>query len=108
MDTRQPPVAKGENQQTEHWSFDPFSDLKRWEQKMITAQKPGWIAIGLDTPFWGFVPCYFGLASKGLDLTNVQKAMTYARDGGKSGKLFLLKPHELARFAKLLRNNKLI
>ena len=52
--------------------------------------------------------CYFGLASKGLDLTNVQKAMTYARNGGESGKLFLLKPHELVRFAKLLRNNNLI
>jgi len=104
--------SKGEffvlNQQSEHWSFDPFSEVKKWEQEMITTKKPGWIAIGLDTPFWGFVPCYFGLASKGLDLTNVQKAMTYARDGGESGKLFLLKPHELVRFAKLLRTNELI
>ena len=75
---------------------------------MVDAKRSGWIAIGLDTPFWGFIPCYFGLASKGLDITNVQQSMAYARDGGASGKLFLLKPHELARFAKLLRKNKLL
>jgi hypothetical protein len=64
--------------------------------------------IGLDSPFWGMVPCYFGLASKGLSLTALQEAMIYARDGGESGKLFLAKPHEVVRFARLMRDRRLI
>jgi hypothetical protein len=51
------------------------------------------------------VPCYFGLASKGLSLEKVQKAMIYAKNGGTSGRLFLAKPHEIARYAKLLKNH---
>jgi len=54
------------------------------------------------------VPCYFGLASKGMSLHHLQKVMTYARDGGESGRLFLLKPHEVARCARLLRERGLI
>jgi hypothetical protein len=68
----------------------------------------GWIIIGLDSPFWGMVPCYFGLASKGMSLFHLQQVMTYARDGGESGKLVIVKPHEVFRFAKLLRDKGLI
>ncbi len=96
------------NQQVEHWSFAPLDDLRRWEKQLIEANRQGWILIGLDSPFWGMVPCYFGIASKGLSLTDVQRAMSYARDGGESGKLFLAKPHEVVRFAKLLRERDLI
>jgi len=92
------------NQQIEHWTFDPLKDLISWEEKMSKARRSGWILMGLDSPFWGMVPCYFGLASKGMSLTDVQKAMTYARDGGDSGVLFLIRPHELARYARMLRS----
>jgi hypothetical protein len=96
------------NQQTEHWSFDPMTDLRRWEAHMVESPRAGWIIIGLDSPFWGMVPCYFGLASKGLHLAALQQAMIYARDGGESGRLFLAKPHEVARFARLLRRRGLM
>ncbi|HDP97628.1 MAG TPA: hypothetical protein ENN22_00385 [bacterium] len=90
------------NQQVNHWSFDPLGDLQTWEQNIISANKPGWIVIGMDSPFWGMVPCYFGIASKGISLTDVQKAMTYANNGGESQRLVLVKPHEVARFALLV------
>ena len=96
------------NQQTEHWSFDPLTDLQNWEQKMLQANKNGWIIIGLDAPFWGFVPCYFGIASKGLSLTGLQECMSFALKGGESGKLFLAKPHEVVRFAKLMCERNLL
>ncbi|NSW52158.1 MAG: hypothetical protein HPY85_06615 [Anaerolineae bacterium] len=96
------------NQQVEHWSFNPMQDLQAWESKMIEANRKGWIIIGLDAPFWGMVPCYFGIASKGMSLHRLQSVMTYARDGGDSGRLFLAKPHEVARFAKLMRAEGLL
>ena len=85
-----------------------MTDLRNWEKKMVAAKRAGWIMIGLDSPFWGMVPCYFGLASKGLSLSELQKTMSYARDGGDSGKLFLAKPHEVVRFARLLKQRGLI
>ncbi len=96
------------NQQVEHWTSDPMADLVKWEKVMIETRRKGWIIIGLDSPFWGMVPCYFGLASKGLSLHELQKVMTYARDGGDSGRLFIVRPHEVARFARLLRERGLI
>lgn len=96
------------NQQVEHWSFQPLVDLKKWEKQLIEAGMHGWIIMGLDSPFWGMVPCYFGLASKGMSLFHLQQVMTYARDGGESGKLVMVKPHEVFRFAKLLRDKGLI
>jgi len=90
------------NQQSEHWSFSPFEDLLKWE-KELSGTKNAWITIGLDSPFWGMVPCYFGVASKGLDLSLLRKAMLYASEGGESGKLFLVKPHELVRYVRLIQ-----
>jgi hypothetical protein len=90
------------NQQSTHWSFDPLTDLRSWENKLIQSKRRGWIIIGLDAPFWGMVPCYFGIASKGLSLKDLQEAMSYAKSGGHSGKLFPAKPHEVARYARLL------
>lgn len=96
------------NQQVQHWSFDPLTDLKAWETKLIEADRKGWIIIGLDSPFWGMVPCYFGIASKGMSLHMLKNVMTYARDGGDSGKLFIVKPHEVVRFAKIMREEGLL
>jgi hypothetical protein len=89
------------NQQNEHWTFDPMTDLRRWEQRLTNQEKPGWILLGLDSPFWGMVPCYFGLGSKGLTLAAVQQTMSYIAKGGDSGRLFPAKPHEIVRFATL-------
>jgi len=92
------------NQQVEHWSFNPLQDLQAWEKKMIEAKRAGWIIVGLDAPFWGMVPCYFGIVFKGMSLYHLQKVMTYARDGGESGRLFMVKPHEVSRIAKIMRD----
>ena len=94
------------NQQTEHWSFDPMSDVRRWERKLSESPSSAWAVIGLDSPFWGMTPCYFGEASKGLDLTTLTKTMKYVISGGESGRLFLLKPHELVRFVRLLSQSE--
>ncbi len=96
------------NQQTMHWTFNPLIDLREWERKLVNAGRHGWIIIGLDSPFWGMVPCYFGLASKGLSLKALQEAMIYARGGGESNQLFLAKPHEVVRFAHMLKGRNLI
>ena len=96
------------NQQSEHWSWAPLKDLQSWEKRMVDEARPGWIIIGQDSPFWGMVPCYFGIASKGLSLFHLQEAMTYARGGGESGKLFLARPHEVARCARMLHERGLI
>lgn len=93
------------NQQTVHWSFEPMSDVKKWERSFDNVPSGVWAIIGLDSPFWGMTPCYFGEASKGLDLTKLVRAMKYVLSGGESGRLFILKPHELVRFVRLLKRS---
>lgn len=93
------------NQQTEHWSFDPMNDVKKWEKRFSGVYSGVWAIIGLDSPFWGMTPCYFGEASKGLDLTILERTMKYVISGGETGRLFLLKPHELVRYVRLLRKD---
>ncbi|MGV8050208.1 MAG: hypothetical protein AB2L21_07670 [Anaerolineaceae bacterium] len=96
------------NQQVEHWSFDTKNEVQAWEKTILESNRKGWILMGLDAPFWGMTPCYFGIAGKGSSLHNLQKAMTYARDGGDSGKLLMVKPHELSRMVRLMRKEDLI
>jgi hypothetical protein len=80
------------------WSYDPLNDFKRWEKRLLAEDKPGWILISLDAPFWGFSPFYFDRAHI------LKSAMEYIIQGGKSGKLFTASPYDVARYAKILRS----
>ncbi len=79
------------------WSYDPLNDFKRWEKQLVEEEKPGWIIVSLDAPFWGFSPFYFDHGHM------LKAAMEYVGSEGETGKLFTATPHEVARYAKILK-----
>lgn len=111
-------------QQTEQW-FPGYGDvmgrLLEWEDRCIENQNKrlqgeqvenlvDWIILSFDTPFFGLTPNCFGesdnatnkLYRENVGMERIFKAMQYIRHtGGKEGRLFLVKPHELNRFAKI-------
>lgn len=108
------------NQQTQKW-FPWFQEemgdehspgeLKKLEAK-IAKDADEWIVMTYDAPFFGLSPIYLGGVRSKYDATGPERlgmqkvvdAMIYVRDGGGASKrLFLVKPHELARYARLLR-----
>jgi hypothetical protein len=89
------------NQQNVHWTRDPLGDLKNWENVILNAGKPGWIIIGLDSPFWGFM--FYEMKSGKLLID----ALDFIRNGGSSGRLFSATPHEIARYAKIVKKGML-
>lgn len=76
----------------------PLNVVKECEEGLDGGQKPGWIIIGVDTPFWTFHPYYIDY------LRHIKNALEYIVKGGKSKKLFTATPHEIARYAKILRD----
>ncbi|MBQ2709062.1 MAG: hypothetical protein IJF67_12425, partial [Clostridia bacterium] len=109
------------NQQTAPWfqgAGDPLVFCKKWESegiaRMAETGRAEWITIAFDTPFYGLTPNYLGeiedetmrlgWASDAHGMRSIYAFMQYVRHtGGDSGRLFLVKPHELYRFAKLAR-----
>lgn len=85
------------NQQNVHWTRNPLEDLKSWEQKILNEGKLGWIIISLDAPFWGFM---FYEMKSGRMLIDT---MDFIRKGGESGRLCSATPHEIVRYAKVLK-----
>lgn len=85
------------NQQTVHWTRNPLEDLKNWEEKITSEDKNGWIIISLDSPFWGFM---FYEMKNGKMLIDV---LDFIKEGGSSGKLFSATPHEIVRYAKIVK-----
>ncbi len=90
----------------------PLDYLKKWEGAYTKMEQPGWITLSFDTPFYGLTPNYLGQSEYekyrniGLQLgmNYLFELMYYVKNGGgDTGKLFMLKPHELYRYAKLLR-----
>ncbi len=109
------------NQQRPQWMPDwgtgrtPIDVLREWEEYYTEkTDKPGWIIMPFDTPFYGLSPLYLGNYldaedKKKFSMNRIMEVMQYVRHtGGKSGKLFMLKPHELYRYAKLLKEQNLI
>ena len=108
------------NQQCKKWfpfldSMQSIDFLKEWEGK-IPGDESNWIVLSYDTPFFGVAPTYMCVfEGESYDLNFVRRfgmqtiveAMQYVRKGGgASGRLFLLKPHELYRYAHLLRKGE--
>ncbi len=97
------------NQQNVHWWGDgPVLKTKEWEKRVLGSDRPGWIMIGLDSPFWCQAPCYYDpeyptFCQEEASVVELTAAMRYVAGGGESGKLFLAKPHEVVRYARLLR-----
>lgn len=107
------------NQQTKQWfpeAGEPTEFVKRWEteclERMKTSNRAEWIVMGFDTPFYGLTPNYLGeiefedmrlgWAKHAHGMKSVYSFMQYVRrSGGDSGKLFLVKPHELYRFSEI-------
>ena len=111
-------------QQTEQW-FPGYGDvmtrLLEWEKRCIDNQNKrmngepvenivDWIIMSFDSPFFGLTPNCYGESENqpvgpwrdNVGMERIYKAMQYVRHtGGKEGKLFLVKPHELYRFAKI-------
>ncbi len=109
------------NQQIRQWfpgAGNPLNVLKEWEQAYTKMQRPGWITLAFDTPFFALAPTYLGEIedermrtgwAKSGGVPYIYEAMQYVRrTGGETGKLFLLKPHELYRYAKLLKEKGLV
>ena len=84
------------------WSYTPLRDLKRWEKRLVNEDRPGWVIISIDSPFWGWSPFYFDRIGA------LKSAMNYIRSKGETGKLFSATPHETARYAKILESNGLL
>jgi len=96
------------NQQTLHWfpnmeALSPLDKLKDWATRMPGHRRPGWIVLGFDLPFYGLCPAYLGGAKPDVSMESILRAMQFAKSGGKTGRLFLAKPHEVVRYAKILR-----
>jgi len=102
------------NQQNVHWWGDgPVLQTQKWEKRLIEENKRGWIMIGLDAPFWCQPPHYYDpdyptFCEEETSVVELAAAMRYASAGGESGKLFLAKPHEVVRFARMLRERGLL
>ena len=69
-----------------------------------------WIVLSFDMPFFGLSPVYVNgkalherFAKSTMGMQTLAEAMKLVYNGGESGKLFMLKPHELYRYIKLKR-----
>lgn len=79
------------------------------------AEKPQWIILPYDMPFFGLSPVYLNgealherFKGRIMGMQTIAKTMKYVRSGGDSSKLFMLKPHELSRYIKLLKKSGII
>ncbi|MBR5553442.1 MAG: hypothetical protein IKV98_06295 [Clostridia bacterium] len=109
------------NQQIHQWfpgAGRPIDIIKQWEKEYVEQKRCGWINLAFDTPFFALSPTYTydieneymrtGWAKCG-GLRFLAEAMHYVRrTGGETGKLFMLKPHEMYRYAQLLQESGLM
>jgi len=98
------------NKQNVHWRGEGgvLAHTKLWEEKLAKAGKSGWIMIDLDAPFWFQLPHYFDPVlpthyNFEASMVEISTCMRYVDGGGESGKLFIAKPHEVVRFARILK-----
>lgn len=90
------------NQQNVHWTKNPLEDLKIWEKRIQGEGKLGWIIVSIDSPFWGFM--FYEMKSGNMLID----AMNFIKKGGESGKLFCATPHEIARYARIIKRRNLL
>jgi len=88
------------NQQVTHWTTTPFRDVTRWEWRLSRWGVPGWAIIVVDVILRPYGHIY--------TVNDMWRAITYAQTGGVSKKLFLAKPHEVARYARILKKKGIL
>lgn len=98
------------NTQNVHWRVQGslLAETRRWEQALVSAGRSGWILLDLDSPFWFQIPHYFDPELPAhydfeASIVEFATALRYVDRGGESGRLFLARPHEVARFARILQ-----
>lgn len=98
------------NKQNVHWRVEEslLNHTRRWEKELVGPGPSGWIIIDLDAPFWFQIPFYYDPKSSShytfeASVVAFAAALRYVERGGESGKLFPAKPHEVVRFARILR-----
>jgi len=102
------------NKQNVHWRGEGgmLSHTKLWEEQLAGVGKLGWILIDFDAPFWFQLPHYFDPilpTHYQFEASMVEPAtcLRYVDSGGDSGKLFIARPHEVVRYARMLQNKGL-
>ncbi len=101
------------NRQERHWRLRQSltHETQLWEKELVGSDRGAWIMIDMDAPFWFQVPVYYDpdqpahYHREGFDSSSMEfaRALKYADRGGDSGKLFLVKPHELVRYVRMLQ-----
>lgn len=98
------------NQQTKQWFWHTWdtelskvkNQIQKVENRIVSEAPHGWINFAFDMPSYGLAPNYLRA------MEALVEAMTYVTSGGNSKKLFIAKPHEVARYARILqKQNKL-
>ena len=78
------------------------------EHELKPAQ-PLWMVMPFDMPFCALSPSYIQGCwkhpheDKRAGMTAIASAMKYVQNGGEWGQLFMVKPHELARYIRMLK-----
>ncbi len=77
-------------------TINDVSDLKRSERNLLRKGKPGWLVGTIDSCLWTFS----GEAwQKGRSIYDIA---TFCAEGGTSKKLINVKPHTIARYARII------
>lgn len=72
-------------------------------------KQPPYMIMPFDMPFCALAPTYIQGCwkhpheDKKVGMTAIASAMKYVQNGGKWGQLFMVKPHELARYVRMLK-----
>jgi len=98
------------NQQVKQWFWHSWDtelakikgQVEKVEDQIVSGSSNGWINFAFDMPSYALCPHYL----RGMEA--LVEAMTYVTSSGNSKKLFIAKPHEVARYARILqKQNKL-
>ena len=74
------------------------------EKKLAEAGKPGWLVGAIDTPIHGS-PIYVGRTYQGK-APRINEFYDYVQKHGATGKVISATPRTVARYARLLEENK--
>jgi len=79
-----------------------LNEIKKFEKRLASRGKPGWIIAPLDSPLWLYSYYHWKNANKLFDMAS------YVSRGGKTGKLISATPHVISRYARILDEKGLL
>jgi len=83
-------------------TINDVSDLKKSEKELLKRKKPGWIVSTIDSCLWTFGGEFWKKGSKLFDIAQ------FCAKGGMNGKLVNVKPHTIARYARIIHEQRLL